>query len=37
MDLMIAAIARVHGATVITRNAPDFDGCGVPVVNPWAE
>ncbi len=34
-DLMIAAIARVHRATVVTRNVRDFDGCGVPVVNPW--
>jgi toxin FitB len=34
-DLMIAAIARVHGASVVTRNITDFDGCGVPIVNPW--
>jgi len=34
-DLMIAAIAGVHGASVVTRNVRDFDGCGVPVVNPW--
>jgi predicted nucleic acid-binding protein len=36
IDLMIAAIAQVHGASVVTRNIADFDGCGVPVVNPWA-
>jgi predicted nucleic acid-binding protein len=36
-DLMIAAIARVHGAAVVTRNASDFTGCGAPVINPWAE
>lgn len=35
-DLMIAAIARVHGATVATRNIADFAGCGVVLVNPWA-
>jgi len=35
VDLMISAIARVHGATVVTRNFSDFDGYGVPVVDPW--
>jgi toxin FitB len=34
-DTMIAAIARAHQATVVTRNVRDFDGCGVEVVNPW--
>ncbi len=34
-DLMIAATARTHDATVVTRNVRDFDGCGVSVVNPW--
>lgn len=34
-DLMIAATARVHGASVVTRNVRDFKGCGVPVTNPW--
>jgi len=34
-DAQIAAIARVANATIATRNAPDFDGCGVAVVNPW--
>ena len=34
-DLMIAAIARVHGASVVTRNITDFDTCGVPILNPW--
>lgn len=34
-DAMIAAIARVHGATVVTRDEGGFAGCGVPVVNPW--
>ena len=31
----IAAIALAMGATVATRNVKDFDGCGVPVINPW--
>lgn len=34
-DAMIAAIARVTGAAVATRNVRDFDGTGVPVINPW--
>ncbi len=35
IDLMITAIARTEGATVVTRNVSDFDGCGVAVINPW--
>ena len=34
-DLMIAAIARSHGASVVTRDEGGFEGCGVEVVNPW--
>lgn len=34
-DAQIAAIARSTGAAVATRNAADFDGCGVAVVDPW--
>ena len=36
-DAQIAAIARVHDATLATRNTTDFEGCGVRVVNPWQE
>jgi hypothetical protein len=36
-DLMIAAIALAHDASIITRNVRDFDGCGVAIVNPWEE
>jgi predicted nucleic acid-binding protein len=36
LDAQIAAIARSRGATVATRNAGDFEDCGVTVVNPWA-
>jgi predicted nucleic acid-binding protein len=32
----IAAIARVNQAAVATRNADDFGGCGIAVINPWA-
>ncbi len=35
LDAQIAAIVRVHGATLATRNTADFEGCGVRVVNPW--
>lgn len=34
-DLMIAAIARAHGTILVTRNVSDFEGCGIPIVNPW--
>lgn len=34
---MIAATARVHGLTVVTRNTKDFGSLGVSVVNPWIE
>lgn len=37
IDVMIAAIARVHGASVVTRNVADFEACGVPIVDPWKE
>jgi predicted nucleic acid-binding protein len=35
MDAQIAAIARVHGAALATRNVNDFAGCNLAVVNPW--
>jgi len=35
-DLMIAAVARAKGATMVTRNTADFEGCGLAVINPWA-
>ncbi|MDC6165725.1 type II toxin-antitoxin system VapC family toxin [Achromobacter xylosoxidans] len=34
-DAFIAATARVHGMTLVTRNVSDFSGCGVRLVNPW--
>jgi predicted nucleic acid-binding protein len=35
-DAQIAAIARLTGAMIATRNVADFEGCGVKVVNPWS-
>jgi toxin FitB len=34
-DAQIAAIARLAGAALATRNLADFAGCGLTVVNPW--
>lgn len=34
-DAMIAAIARVQGAAVATRNTRDFEHCGIRLINPW--
>ena len=34
-DCQIAAIARFHGASVATRNMPDFTDCGIDLINPW--
>jgi predicted nucleic acid-binding protein len=36
-DAMIAAIARSHAATLATRNRADFQGCGVPLLDPWRD
>ncbi len=35
-DAQIAAIAQVRSARLATRNAPDFQDCGIEVVDPWA-
>lgn len=35
-DGLIAATARVHSLTLVTRNIADFADTGVDVVNPWA-
>lgn len=36
-DAQIAAIARFNRAVFVTRNVPDFEGCGVLIVNPWKQ
>ena len=35
IDKQIAAIALIHGLKVVTRNADDFRGTGVPIRNPF--
>jgi toxin FitB len=35
VDSLIAATASVHELTVVTRNTKDFQGCGVPLLDPW--
>jgi len=37
LDAQIAAIALAHDADLATRNALDFKGCGVDVIDPWRE
>jgi toxin FitB len=35
MDAMIAATVKVHGLTLVTRNAADFRPILKDIVNPW--
>ena len=35
-DAMIAATARAYGLAVATRDADDFVGCGVRIMDPWS-
>lgn len=34
-DSLIAATAKVHGFSVVTRNVRDFKNFAVAIVNPW--
>ena len=36
-DCQIAAISSAYGAAIATRNVKDFEGCGIDIINPWAE
>lgn len=35
VDSLIAASARIHDLTVVTRNTVDFEGCDIRLLNPW--
>jgi predicted nucleic acid-binding protein len=35
VDGLLAATALQHDLTLVTRNVKDFEGLGVPLVNPW--
>ena len=34
-DAQIAALARLHGAKLATRNMSDFGKCEIDLVDPW--
>lgn len=34
-DMLIAASARIHDCTIVTRNEKDFLGANVPIFNPF--
>ena len=36
-DAQIAAIAKTRGFAVVTRNARDFEHCGIQVIDPWSD
>ena len=35
IDGLIASIARTHNLILVTRNESDFQGCDIPLLNPW--
>lgn len=35
-DMMIAATAKVHGLSLVTRNVDHFEGCGITILNPFS-
>ncbi len=37
VDAQIAAVARRHGMTVVTRNVRDFKLLNVPLLDPWSQ
>ncbi|MBR8835663.1 MAG: type II toxin-antitoxin system VapC family toxin [Stigonema ocellatum SAG 48.90 = DSM 106950] len=36
-DMLIAATAQIHQLTLVTRNTRDFEGCGIPLLNPFRD
>lgn len=37
MDAFIAAVARTHDLTLVTRNATDFEPSLTTIINPWSQ
>lgn len=35
IDSLIASIAKTHNLVLVTRNESDFQGCNIPLFNPW--
>ena len=36
-DMLIAATARIHQLTLVTRNIRDFENCEISIFNPFRE
>jgi toxin FitB len=36
-DMLIAATAKIHDLTLVTRNTKDFDNCGIAILNPFEQ
>jgi predicted nucleic acid-binding protein len=35
IDGLLAATAKVHGLTLVTRNVSDVEAAGIPIINPF--
>lgn len=35
LDALLAATAKQHNLTLVTRNLKDFEGLGIDLINPW--
>jgi toxin FitB len=36
-DALLAAVCRSQGAALATRNASDFEGTGIEIIDPWLQ
>lgn len=36
-DMLIASTAAEHNLVLVTRNLRDFEGCGIPILDPFAD